>query len=62
MLDHFRRKIGEAVTEYEGNKIQVTMTFGLEEHGFFQTTDKTIKDADDKLYTGKNTGRNKVVY
>ncbi len=62
MLDHFRRKIGETVTEYEGNKIQVTMTFGLEEHGFFQTTDKTIKDADDKLYTGKNTGRNKVVY
>ena len=62
VLDHFRRKIGETVTEYEGNKIQVTMTFGLEEHGFFQTTDKTIKDADEKLYTGKNTGRNKVVY
>lgn len=62
VLDNFRRKLSEAVTEYEGTKIMVTMTFGLEEHGFFQTTDKTIKAADTKLYTGKDTGRNKVVY
>lgn len=62
VLDNFRRRLSEAVTEYEGTKISVTMTFGLEEHGFFQTTDKTIKAADSKLYTGKETGRNKVVY
>lgn len=62
VLDNFRRRLSEAVTEYEGTKIMVTMTFGLEEHGFFQTTDKTIKAADTKLYTGKDTGRNKVVY
>ncbi|MCR5595362.1 MAG: GGDEF domain-containing protein [Lachnospiraceae bacterium] len=62
LLDSFRRKLAGIVTEYDGNPIKVTMTFGLEEHGFYQTTDKTIKDADDKLYTGKETGRNKVVY
>ena len=61
-LDSFRRKLAEKETEYEGSIIKVTMTFGLEEHGFYQNTDKTIKDADDKLYTGKETGRNKVVY
>ena len=62
VLDNFRRRLSESVTEYEGTRIMVTMTFGLEEHGFFQTTDKTIKAADSKLYTGKDTGRNKVVY
>ena len=61
-LDTFRRRLGEITTTYGDAQIKVTMTFGLEEHGFYQSTAQTIKDADSKLYTGKETGRNKVVY
>ena len=61
-LDTFRRRLGDLTTTYEDAHINVTMTFGLEEHGFYQSTAQTIKDADSKLYTGKETGRNKVVY
>lgn len=40
----------------------VTMTFGVEEYGFDSSVTDLIKKADDKLYIGKNTGRNKVIY
>lgn len=61
-LDSFRHELGQLVTTYGDDRISVTMTFGIEEHGFYQSTAQTIKDADSKLYTGKSTGRNKVVY
>lgn len=42
-------------------ELSITMTFGLVE---FDTNglEKTIKEADDKLYMGKESGRNTIVY
>ena len=45
-----------------GNKeIQVTVTMGLAFYKEGEVIQNLIKRADDNLYEGKNTGRNKVV-
>ncbi|MDO5345052.1 MAG: hypothetical protein Q4E91_04850 [Lachnospiraceae bacterium] len=41
---------------------RVTMTFGLEEYDFRSGLTEMIKRADDKLYYGKNHGRNQVIF
>ncbi|MCR5214314.1 MAG: diguanylate cyclase [Eubacterium sp.] len=41
--------------------INVTMTYGISEYDF-KDIDNTIKEADNKLYIGKQNGRNQVVY
>lgn len=47
--------------EYNGQHVKVTVTFGLAE---VQTSDITqiLKLADDRLYTGKNNGRDRIVW
>ena len=38
------------------------MTFGLEEYDSNAGIEKTIEKADEKLYQGKECGRNCVIY
>ena len=45
---------------YEGREISVTMTFGISNY-CGGTVDALVKTADDKLYYGKNHGRERVV-
>lgn len=45
-----------------GETFSITMTFGLEEYDFSASVTELIKRADDKLYIGKSSGRNQVVY
>lgn len=47
---------------YERELIHVTMTFGLEEFGRNHTMESVIQEADRKLYLGKESGRNRVIY
>lgn len=47
---------------YEGTPIKVTMTFGLEEYDDHSGIDRVISKADEKLYMGKEQGRNRVIY
>lgn len=47
---------------FEGTPIKVTMTFGLEEYDDNIGVDKVITKADEKLYLGKEQGRNRVIY
>ena len=47
---------------FEGTPINVTMTFGLEEYDDNIGIDKVITKADEKLYMGKEQGRNRVIY
>ncbi len=46
---------------YKDDTINVTMTFGVEEHKAELLVTELINKADDKLYTGKTGGRNMVV-
>ena len=62
LIENLRRHIMETPIEVDGHKISVTMTFGLAEYDFSGDVESTIKEADDKLYMGKESGRNRVVY
>ena len=62
MLDTLRKKIKNHVFTFGEQEISVTMTFGLTEYDFSGNIDKTIKEADEKLYRGKTGGRDRVVY
>lgn len=46
---------------YGDVKLNITMTFGLTE-GNGDKIEHIVRDADEKLYQGKNSGRNKIVY
>ena len=61
-LDALRRSISKIEVPYENTVIRVTMTFGLEEHTYTHDVERTINEADKKLYQGKEKGRNCVVY
>lgn len=62
MLADIQTKIRETVIEKEDVKISVTMTYGLAEYDFINGLESTIKEADSKLYMGKNSGRDKIVF
>ena len=47
--------------EFEGNEIAITITVGVEECNFTSPLEDLLGKADEKLYMGKNSGRNKVV-
>ena len=40
----------------------ITMTFGLEESDYRSDLDSLIKKVDEKLYMGKERGRNRIIY
>ena len=54
--------VSKQIISYKDTRCHVTMTFGLEEYDFQSSLTDMIKRADDKLYYGKNHGRNKVIF
>ena len=46
---------------HEGQEIHITMSFGVSEYSGDCPIEKTIDQADQRLYLAKNSGRNKVV-
>jgi len=54
--------INKKVVTDGSEEIRITMTYGLTEYSPSITLDQNIKDADNKLYQGKDRGRNMVVY
>ncbi len=57
MLNHVR----ENVIIYKDNKVNVTMTFGIVDGDNSKSSKEIVKAADDKLYKGKESGRNRIV-
>ena len=47
--------------EFEEHHIAVTMSFGVYQLDGDQTMDQNVKQADERLYQAKTTGRNRVV-
>ena len=62
LLNDLRHNIKHTHFNFNGTDIRLTMTFGLEEYSPSHDLDSTIKAADQKLYLGKESGRDKVVY
>ena len=57
VLDNIR----EAVVENGNRPIKVTMTFGISDYTDAMNIEKLISIADDRLYTGKESGKNQIV-
>ena len=61
-LSKIQFRLNKMEIPYGGQTLHVTMTFGLSEYDFKRTLDENIRLADDKLYQGKEGGRNCIVY
>ena len=46
---------------YEENEFSITITIGVEENDYSSPLEELIDAADEKLYMGKEAGRNRVV-
>ncbi len=61
ILELVRHRIEENVVNYHGQEVQVTMTFGMAFYKERANVEKMISLADQRLYYGKNHGKNRIV-
>ena len=62
-LERIRKRIESNPTVFYSHKISVTITIGLEENqGAFSSAEEIIKAADERMYYGKQHGKNVVIY
>lgn len=61
LFETLRKRISDNIIIYGGNKIRVTVTIGLAFYEPGKSLDELVKEADAKLYEGKEKGRNQVV-
>lgn len=61
ILENVRKAVGRLEIPYEGQMVHLTMTFGVTENDG-TGIDNLLRIADKMLYTGKENGRNRVIY
>ncbi len=62
LFEKLRKKIETNDFVFEDMHIKVTITSGMSDYAEGLSVDEWINDADEKLYQGKNSGKNKVVF
>ena len=62
ILDVMRTRLRRLEFRAGEKKFSVTLTFGLAEYGYNEDADSIVKEADNKLYFGKEHGRDQVVF
>ena len=60
-LEILRTRIAQEEFEFKGNKIHITITIGGATYSHDLTLEKWVEIADVKMYSGKNSGKNKTV-
>ena len=61
ITEKIQQDIAACPFAYEGQTMEVTMTFGVSEHIKGEDYEHLIKMADEKLYQGKRSGRNCII-
>ncbi len=61
-LDTLRMIVKKKDFVFGENHIKVTMTFGVDEYSEHTGVENTIAEADKKLYRGKQSGRDRVIF
>ncbi|MCD8012657.1 MAG: GGDEF domain-containing protein [Lachnospiraceae bacterium] len=62
LLMEFLLDLDRTPFRWKEETIHISMTFGVEEYDFRSDADALIKGADEKLYIGKERGRDQVVF
>ena len=61
-LDIIRSRIKKTEFDTGSTKFTVNITYGLAEYGFDGNPETVVKEADSKLYIGKENGRDQIVF
>ena len=61
-LETFRKNIEKETFEFENAKINLTITIGVSQYRDNISLEKWVELADEKMYFGKNNGKNKTVF
>lgn len=61
-LETLRQKIKEIVFDGGSETFSVTLTYGLVEYDYRSDITALLKEADEKLYLGKESGRDRIVF
>lgn len=61
-LDFLRQKIKTITFDGKGDTFTVTLTYGLVEYDFRSDLTAMLKEADEKLYLGKESGRDRIIF
>lgn len=61
-LDILRSKIKAIAFDGGGKSFSISMTFGLVEYDFHSDLTTILKEADEKLYLGKESGRDRIIF
>lgn len=61
-LETLRQKIKEIVFDGGSETFSISLTYGLVEYDFQSNLTAILKEADDKLYLGKEGGRDRIVF
>ena len=62
IVDIIRSRIKKINFDTGSKTFNVTVTYGLAEYGFDGDAKAVVKEADDKLYLGKENGRDQIVF
>ena len=62
IFESLRKKVEGMVTVYQKREIRFTLTVGVSRCREGEEIRNTLKRADDRLYEGKENGRNRVIY
>lgn len=61
-LETLRQKLKTVVFDGGSESFSVTLTYGLVEYDFHSDLTAILKEADEKLYLGKESGRNRIIF
>jgi diguanylate cyclase (GGDEF)-like protein len=61
-LERLRQKIKTIIFNGGSEKFTVSLTYGLVEYDYVSNLDTILKQADEKLYIGKENGRDRIVF
>ena len=60
-LENLRKTFENEVFEFEGEEHKITITIGATVYEKDMTLEKWVSSADERMYLGKNSGKNKIV-
>ena len=62
ILDTIRSRVKKIEFDTGTKVFGITVTYGLAEYGFDGDAEAVVKEADNKLYIGKDNGRDQIVF